>query len=100
VMVGAGGVLVEQLHDRRFSLPPLDRERARRLVDGLRVRSLLDGSRGRPPGDIDAVVDALIRLSAIAVDLGDLIEALDVNPLIAGPGGAVAADALLATRPP
>ncbi|HWO69732.1 MAG TPA: acetate--CoA ligase family protein [Actinomycetota bacterium] len=98
VMVAAGGVLVELLADRRLALPPLDEPRARRLVDGLRVRPLLDGVRGRPPADVDALVRALVRLSALALDLGDLLEALDANPVICGPEGCVAVDALVVPR--
>jgi acyl-CoA synthetase (NDP forming) len=97
-MVGAGGVLIEVLRDRQFALPPLDRSRARRLIDRLSIRPLLDGVRGAPPADVDAVADALVRVSALALDLGDVIEALDVNPLIAGPAGCVAVDAMVIAR--
>lgn len=95
VLAAAGGVLIEVLGDRRMALPPIDEPRARSLVDRLAVRPLLDGVRGGKAADLDAVGRALVRLSALAADLGDLIEALDVNPLIAGPDGCVAADALL-----
>jgi acyl-CoA synthetase (NDP forming) len=95
VLAAAGGELVEVLGDRRLALPPLDEPRARRLLDRLRIRPLLDGVRGRPPADVDAVVDAVVRLSVLAADLGDRLEALDVNPLICGPGGCVAVDALV-----
>ncbi len=98
VMVAAGGVLVEVLADRRLGLPPLDEPRARRLVERLRVRALLEGVRGRPPADVDALVRALVRLSALAADLGDLLEALDANPVICGPEGCVAVDALAIPR--
>ena len=98
VMVGAGGALIEVLRDRRFGLPPLDRPRARRLLDGLRIRPLLDGVRGAPGADVDAVADAMVGLSALAFDLGSVIDALDVNPLIAGPSGCVAVDALVVPR--
>jgi hypothetical protein len=91
----AGGTLVEVLGDRRLALPPLDEARARRMLDRLKVRPLLDGVRGSPPANVDAVVEALTGLSWLANDLGDFIEALDVNPLIAGPDGCVAVDALL-----
>jgi acetate---CoA ligase (ADP-forming) len=97
-MVGAGGVLIEVLRDRRFALPPLDRARARRLIDRLSIRPLLNGVRGAPPADVDAVAEALVALSALALDLGDAIDALDVNPLIAGPDGCVAVDALVVPR--
>jgi acetate---CoA ligase (ADP-forming) len=95
VMVAAGGVLVEVLRDRRFALPPLDRERALAMLDRLAVRPLLDGVRGGRPVDLDAVADAAARLSVLAVDLGDRLAALDVNPLVAGPGGCLAVDALV-----
>jgi acetate---CoA ligase (ADP-forming) len=98
VMVAAGGVLVELLADRRFALPPIDRGRARALVDRLAVRPLLDGVRGAPPADLDAVADALVRLSVLAADLGPGLDALDVNPLVAGPDGCVAVDALVIRR--
>jgi acyl-CoA synthetase (NDP forming) len=98
VVVAAGGVLVEALGDRVTALPPVDRAGARGLIDRLSVRPLLDGVRGAPPADVDAVADAVVRLSAVALDLGDLIEAVDVNPLIAGPEGCRAADALLIPR--
>jgi hypothetical protein len=98
VMVAAGGVLVELLKDRRLGMPPLDGPRARRLVDGLASRSLLDGLRGAPPSDVDSVVQAVVALSALAQDLGTHIAALDANPLIAGPDGCVAVDALVIPR--
>ncbi len=95
VMVAAGGVLIEVLRDRRLALPPIDESRARALIDRLSIRPLLDGARGRPAADLDAVARALVRLSFLGVDLGDRIEAIDVNPLIAGPNGCVAVDALV-----
>jgi acyl-CoA synthetase (NDP forming) len=98
VLVAAGGVLVELLHDRRLAFPPLDEAGAVRLVDRLQVRPILDGVRGAPPVDVGAVARAVSRLSVLAADLGDLLEALDVNPLIAGPGGCVAVDALVVQR--
>jgi succinyl-CoA synthetase beta subunit len=98
VLVAAGGILVELLGDRKLALPPLDEAGARRLIDGLQVRPLLDGIRGAPASDIDAVAHAVSRLSVLAADLGDLLEALDANPIIAGPGGCVAVDALVIAR--
>ncbi len=96
--MAAGGVLVELLGDRRLAFPPLDEAGARRLIDGLQVRPMLDGVRGASASDVDAVARAASRLSVLAADLGDLLEALDVNPLIAGPEGCVAVDALVIAR--
>ena len=95
VMVATGGVLIEVLRDRRLALAPIDERRARAQVERLSVRPLLDGVRGAPAANVDAVARALVRLSALALDLGDLIEALDVNPLIAGSAGCLAVDALV-----
>jgi acyl-CoA synthetase (NDP forming) len=100
VMVAAGGVLVEVLRDRRFALPPLDHGRALGMLDRLAVRPLLAGVRGGRPVDLDAVADAIVRLSVLAADLGDRLAALDVNPLVAGPEGCVAVDALVVPAAP
>ena len=99
VMVAAGGVLIETLRDRRLALPPLNEAHARLLIDRLDARPLLDGTRGAPPADVDSVARSLSRLSVLAWDLGDLIGALDVNPLIVSPKGCVAVDALIEPSP-
>jgi hypothetical protein len=95
VVVGAGGMLVELMGDRRVALPRLDHHAARRLLDRLAVRPLLSGLRGRPPADLDAVADAIVRLSLLAETVGDGLAALDANPLICGASGCVAVDALV-----
>jgi acetate---CoA ligase (ADP-forming) len=95
VIVAAGGVLIETLGDRRLALPPLDEVRASKLIDRLDARPVLDGVRGAPPADVNALARALSRLSLLTRDLGDLIGALDVNPVIVGPRGCVAVDALV-----
>lgn len=95
VVVGAGGVLVEVLADRRVALPPLDRARAAGMLADLALAPLLRGVRGAPPVDLVATADAIVALSMVAVDLGDLLEAVDVNPLICRPDGCVAVDALV-----
>jgi acyl-CoA synthetase (NDP forming) len=98
VLVAAGGVMVEFLHDRKLVLPPVDPAGGRRALDRLTVRTLLDGLRGAPPADIDAVAHAVSRLSVLATDLGDVIEAIDVNPVICSPTRCVAVDALVVPR--
>ena len=62
VLVGAGGVLVEVLRDRRLAMPPLDELRARSMVDRLKVRPLLDGVRGQPASNVDALAEGSRRL--------------------------------------
>ncbi len=95
MIVGAGGTMIEVLKDRRVALPPIDAVRAAKLVDRLKLRPLLGEHRKRPAADLAKLADTIARFSVLAASLGDLIAELDVNPLIAGPGGAVAVDALV-----
>ena len=98
VVVGAGGVLVELLADRAVALPPVGPAQAGELLAGLRVARLLAGVRGAPPADLPAVIRAVCGLSELAIELGEQLGALDINPLICGPQGAVAVDALAIAR--
>ena len=98
VLVGAGGVLVEIMKDRRIATPPLDEDRARSMVDALEARPLLDGVRGQPAADVTALTRAIVGLSWLAHDLGDRLDAFDANPVICGPNGCVAVDALVVPR--
>jgi acyl-CoA synthetase (NDP forming) len=95
VLIASGGLLIEVLHDRALAFPPVDEEAARRLIDRLQMRPLLDGVRGAAPADVGSLVQAVCRLSVLATDLGDLLSALDVNPVIVSPQGCVAVDALV-----
>lgn len=95
LVVGAGGVDVELWGDRRVTLPPIDHDAARDLVDGLTVRRLLDGFRGRPGADVGALVDAIVAFSRLVEELGADLQAVEVNPLRCGRDGSVAADVLV-----
>ncbi len=98
VMLAAGGVLIEILDDRAVGLAPLGRAEAAELLGGLRVSRLLDGVRGRPAGNREALLDLIVAFSALAAALGDRIAEIDINPVIVHPGGAIAVDALVVTR--
>jgi acyl-CoA synthetase (NDP forming) len=99
VVVAAGGVLVELLGDRAVALPPVDAAGAQRMLDRLRVRALLEGVRGAAATSLDAVCAAVAAVSQIAVELGEALDALDVNPVIAGPQRCVAVDVLVVPAP-
>ena len=98
VMVAAGGVLVELVADRAVALPPLDRETALELVGTLRVSALLDGYRGSAPADTGALADALVALGQLAVELGDHLAGVDLNPVMVGARTAYVVDALVLPR--
>jgi acetate---CoA ligase (ADP-forming) len=94
VLLGLGGVWVEVLRAVRVALAPLDATRAHALISGLPGGAILRGARGRPAADVEAVANVLVALSRLAVDLGPLLDTLEINPLIVGPAGsgAVAVD--------
>jgi len=97
IVFGSGGILVELLEDSSLRLPPLSHREALQMIRETRGERLLQGFRGQPPADVDALVDTLVRVSQLAVDLGDLIAALDINPLMVLPRGqgVCAVDALV-----
>jgi acetyl-CoA synthetase (ADP-forming) len=92
VMFGLGGVLVEALRDVVFRMAPLTGRDTREMMSALRGSRVLDGFRGQPAVDRNALEDVLGRISQLAVDFPEIAE-LDVNPLIAHAAGSVAADA-------
>lgn len=95
VVVGLGGVMVELLGDVATSLAPVTPNKARQMLESLKGYPLLNGYRGKPVLDIDSAVDTLCRFSELAADLGGVLSEADVNPVIVGRDGSVAADALL-----
>ncbi|MBS1270060.1 MAG: Protein lysine acetyltransferase Pka [Gammaproteobacteria bacterium] len=96
-VVGTGGVEVEWLNDVRVLTLPLLESDVWRALKSLRGHELLNGHRGRPAADIDAVVAAALCVGAFAREHGEQLTELDINPLIVRPDGhgCVAADALL-----
>lgn len=100
VTVGLGGVLVEVLRDVAVRVPPFGEDQARAMLAELRGRALLDGVRGGPPVDVDALVEVVLRVQRMALELGGDLSELDINPLMVLPRGqgAVALDALAVCR--
>jgi len=98
VMAAFGGTWIEYLKDRTLVMAPLDEAAAARAIAALRLAPVLDGVRGAAPCDRPALQRALVRLGALAQDLGAEIAELDLNPLIVSAAGAVAVDCLLVPR--
>lgn len=100
VMLGSGGVLVEVRPDVTFRVPPFDKAVAHAMIDELSCRPLLEGVRGRPPINAEPIADAIMRMHDIALEFGDRVAEIDVNPLVVLPdgGAVVAADALVIRR--
>ncbi|MFF4764646.1 acetate--CoA ligase family protein [Streptomyces sp. NPDC001292] len=91
-MVGLGGVTAELHADTALALAPLTADRARQLLLSLHSAPLLAGWRGAPPVDLDAAAAALVLLADVALRHPELSE-IEVNPLLAHPGGVIALDA-------
>jgi len=95
VLLGFGGVYAETLEDVAFALPPFSAEHARRCVDRLKLRPLLDGVRGTAVADIAAFCELAAGFSAMVDVLGDVVEEIDVNPVIVHENGCTIVDALV-----
>lgn len=97
VVCGLGGVFVEIIDDVVIGLPPFSPAEARDLLTELRGWPLLDGARGRPPADVDALCLAMSALGDLALAYSDRVEAIDVNPLLVYPAGSgvIAVDVLV-----
>lgn len=99
VVVSAGGVLIELLADRAAALAPFGADEAAALIGELRAAALLRGVRGAPPADVAALARAVSAFSTMVAALADELAEIDVNPVIAGPHGIRAVDALIARKP-
>lgn len=91
LMIGAGGTAVEVLNDKQLALPPIDHAEALRLIDKTAIARRLKGFRNVPPADVDALANVLDALSAMTIDLPEIME-LDINPLLVDSSGVVAVD--------
>lgn len=97
LLLGSGGELVELTRDRVVLLMPASREQIAAALARLKVARLLEGFRGRPAGDREALIETALALQRFAIDRADALLELEVNPVIARPAGrgAVAVDALM-----
>ncbi|MHB1126913.1 MAG: acetate--CoA ligase family protein [Bacillota bacterium] len=99
VLFGLGGIFVEALEDVSIKVAPLTRNDAQEMLVEIKGRKVLDGLRGKPPLDKNAIVDVILRISQLVTDFPQLAE-MDVNPLLvfADGQGARAADALIVLK--
>jgi acetate---CoA ligase (ADP-forming) len=98
IAVGLGGIFVELLQDVQLLIPPVTEQEARSALERLRGARVLRGTRGRPPADIAALVQTILRFSDACLDLQDAVEEIDINPLIVLPQGVRAVDALVVPK--
>lgn len=94
VLVGLGGVFTEVYEDTSHRIAPIDADEARAAVEELTAARLLEGYRGKPAADVDALATVLVAVGDLVVERGDIAE-VDVNPVLATADGAVALDAAI-----
>ncbi len=97
LIVGAGGTFVELVDDSVVLHLPLERDDVERAIGSLKVSRLLDGYRGAPPGDVEALLEAVMAVATFATEHSASLVELDVNPLLVMPrgGGVVVADCMM-----
>jgi acetyltransferase len=98
VMFGLGGVFTELLKDVTYRFAPFDVETAREMIAEIKAAPLLTGYRGSAPLAVEALADALSRVSLLAADHAGRIAEIDINPLFVSTKGVIAADALIVLK--
>ena len=100
VMVGLGGIFAEVMRDVSWRLAPVTLPEAHDMIRELRAFAVLEGVRGRPRTDIEALAQAIVQLSALALDLRAQVSEIDINPLFVLPAGqgVLAGDALITLK--
>jgi len=98
VAAGLGGIMVELLGDTAVRLAPVNDQTARAMLASLKGHALLTGFRGKPGVNIVGLADMICRLSELAHDLRDIVDQIDVNPVIVSASKVMAADALIVCR--
>lgn len=101
VTFGLGGVLVELLKDTVCALAPVSLDDARKMVAKIKTAALLTGYRGGPANDVDALAQAIAKISRFAAHYNDRLISLEINPLrvMPGDGGVIALDAVIEMDP-
>jgi acetate---CoA ligase (ADP-forming) len=100
VLFGLGGIFVEVLKDVSLRVAPLTRRDAEEMIREVRAFPLLDGARGRPKADIEALIELVLNVSRMAMDLRERVAELDLNPVRVMPAGegVIALDCLLVRK--
>ena len=100
ILFGTGGVMVEVYNDVALRLCPIDESDALEMIGEVKGARLLEGFRGRPAADIDALIETLVQVSNLGAQLEGSLDELDINPLMVLPAGqgVKAADAVAVFR--
>jgi acetyl-CoA synthetase (ADP-forming) len=92
IMFGLGGIFVEVLKDVSFRVVPLTRYDAEEMIKEIKAYPILKGIRGRPPADIEALINIILNVSKMSFEISE-INQIDLNPIFTYPKGAITVDA-------
>lgn len=95
VIIASGGILIELLNDRAFSLAPVTLQQADTMLGSLKLSKLLDGIRGQPAVDRDALISLIVSFSELVYAFSDSVAEIDLNPVIVNAAGCTIVDALI-----
>ncbi|KAL0212003.1 hypothetical protein RCL1_005629 [Eukaryota sp. TZLM3-RCL] len=98
ILFGSGGVMVEVYRDTAMTLPPVSLNLAKQLMQKTKIYHALEGFRGQPPCDVDALAKILVRFSELVVNHKEIAE-IDINPLIVSHEGIISLDARVLLHP-
>ena len=98
IVLSAGGTLIEYLQDTATALAPISTKEGIDLLKDLKTFRLLEGVRGKPPANIEALAELISRFSMMVATLSDVIAEIDVNPVVASDQAAIAVDALVISK--
>jgi acetyl-CoA synthetase (ADP-forming) len=93
VAFGIGGILVEAISDATFRMCPTTKERALQMINEIKTQKMLNGFRGLPPVDREALAEMIVKVSQLAIDMDEYIQEIDLNPVIANDDGVFGVDA-------
>jgi len=99
LMFGIGGILVELLEDVSFRIAPITEYDAREMIKEIKGFPILDGYRGKPKADIDAIVQTLLKVSELVIKHGEIYE-MDLNPVFIYDKGLICVDARIILKKP
>jgi acyl-CoA synthetase (NDP forming) len=100
ITYGLGGIFTEVFADVGFLVPPFDEEMVRMIIAITKSARLIAGVRGKPAGDLDALISTVLSLQTVVLELGSIVSEIDINPILVRPNGlgVVAVDALIVPK--
>ena len=98
IMFGLGGIYAEVMKDISFAEAPISFEKAEKMISSLKSKDIFFGTRGQSPVDMKSLVSAIVNLSNLIAANFDVIDQVEMNPILVRENDIVALDALIITK--